>query len=74
MIGFQGKALDLIEVTVRWERSVTQPMKESIASVREGRARDPLMITKSYSEQIQLALEVKKKKTLRLNNSLLIGS
>ena len=61
MIGFRGKALDLIEVTVRWGRSITQPMKESIASVREGRARDPLMITKSYNEQIQLVLEVKKK-------------
>lgn len=62
MIGFQGKALTSQRL-VRWGRSTTQPMKESIASVREGGAKDPLMRTKSYNEQIQPVPEVKKKKT-----------
>lgn len=63
MIGIRGKALDLIEVIVRWGGSTIQPMKESIPSVREGRAKDPLMRTKPFNEQIQLIPEVKKKKT-----------
>lgn len=41
MIGIRGKALDLIEVIVRWGGSTTQPMKESIASVRGGKSKDP---------------------------------
>ena len=47
---------------VRWGGSTTQPMKESIASVREGRAKGPLMRTKPYNEQIQPVPEVRKKK------------
>lgn len=66
MIGIRGKALDLIEVIVRWGGSTTQPMKESIASVREGRAKDPLMRMKPYNEQTQLVPEVKKKEKKKL--------